>query len=163
MYQPRTITSDPAWSDPDGVKIYTVSVSGRPVDQTRYFARLAEVKRAKPVAWPSTAGFALFHDGASAEYLVLAWWGNDNELFTSVSVRTPKGWVEDPTRFSFCVWALEIVLERARLLPGVRLSNGAGFGSLSRVVFPKLMSRPVAKTQRKGFPAAVTSPSPPPN
>lgn len=36
-------------------------------------------------------------------YLVLAWWDNNNELFTSVFVRTPQGWVEDQARYSFCL------------------------------------------------------------
>ncbi len=42
-------------------------------------------------------------------YLVLAWWGNDNELFTSVSVQTASGWMEDPARYSFCVYDLEVI------------------------------------------------------
>lgn len=45
---------------------------------------------------------------ATALYLVLAWRGNDNELFTSVSVKTESGWVEDASRFSFCLWDLEV-------------------------------------------------------
>lgn len=78
------------------------------MDQAPYFLRLAEVKKQKAVAWPSTPAFAVFHDGAGAPYLVLAWWGNDNELFTSVSVKTASGWVEDPSRFSFCLYDLEV-------------------------------------------------------
>ena len=39
---------------------------------------------------------------------MLAWWGNDNELFTSVSARSTQGWVEDPRRYSFCLWDLEV-------------------------------------------------------
>ncbi len=58
--------------------------------------------------WSSTPAFVLFHEGASAAYLVLAWWGNDNELFTSFSVKTATGWVEDATLFSFCVWDIEV-------------------------------------------------------
>ena len=108
MFQPRTIEGQPNWSEPDGIKVYTISAHGRPVSQVAYFARLAEVKKLKAVAWSSTPAFVLFHDGASAAYLVLAWWGNDNELFTSVSVKTESGWVEDPVRFSFCLWDLEV-------------------------------------------------------
>ena len=33
---------------------------------------------------------------------------NDNELFTSVSVNTESGWVEDGSRYSFCVYDLEV-------------------------------------------------------
>jgi hypothetical protein len=108
MFQPRKIESSPEWSDPDGIKVYTISARNQPVDQAPYFERLAEVKKLKAVAWAFTPAFVLFHDGASLSYLVLAWWGNDNELFTSVSVRTESGWVEDASRYSFCVYDLEV-------------------------------------------------------
>jgi hypothetical protein len=109
MYQPRTILSDPAWLDPDGIKIYTVSARHQPVDQFLFRTRLVEVKAQKSIAWSDTPAFVIFHDGSSALYLVLAWWGNDNELFTSVSVRTDAGWIEDPSRFSFCLWDMEVM------------------------------------------------------
>lgn len=108
MYQPRTIESDPAWRDEDGIKIYTISARNAPVSHDDYLPRLAEVKRAKSVDWSSVPAFVIFHDGSPSRYLVLAWWGNDNELFTSVSVKTPSGWVEDPSRYSFCLWDLEV-------------------------------------------------------
>jgi len=109
VYEPRRIESAPTWQDPDGIKVYTISASGRVVDQAPYFSRLAEVKKQKAVAWRSTPAFVVFHDGASMAYLVLAWWGNGNELFTAVSVRTPSGWVEDPVKYSFCLYDLEIM------------------------------------------------------
>jgi hypothetical protein len=108
MFRPRRIESRPAWSDPDGIKVYTISARNEVVDQAPYFKRLEEVKSLKPVAWASTPAFVVFHDGASCAYLVLGWWGNDNELFTSVSVNTESGWVEDGSRYSFCVYDLEV-------------------------------------------------------
>lgn len=108
MYQPRKIESDPSWLDEDGVKIYTISARNQDVNQAAYLPRLAAVKRSKSVEWPNIPAFAIFHDGAACQYLVLAWWGNDNELFTSVSVKTASGWVEDPSRYSFCLWDLEV-------------------------------------------------------
>ena len=108
MYTPRRIESHPTWLDPDGIKIYTISVQDRPVSQAPYFSRLTEVKKRKTVTWAATPAFAIFHDGASFRYLVLAWWGNDNELFTSVSVQTETGWIEDPARYSFCLYDLEV-------------------------------------------------------
>lgn len=109
MFQPRKIESHSTWSDSDGIKIYTLSARSMRVDRDAYASRLAEVKRQKNVAWSRTPAFVLMHDGASCEYLVLAWWGNDNELFTSVSVKTEAGWVEDSSRFSFCLWDLEVI------------------------------------------------------
>ena len=109
MYRPRRVESDPAWSDPDGIKIHTISARNLPVDQVPYLARLAEVKKRKAIPWASTPAFAIFHDGAGMAYLILAWWGNDNELFTSVSVQTGAGWVEDPEKYSFCIYDLEVI------------------------------------------------------
>jgi hypothetical protein len=108
MYHPRNICSDSSWLDADGIKIYTISAQQKTVDHGAYLPRLAEVKRSKSLDWSLLPAFVIFHDGASAQYLVLAWWGNDNELFTSVSVNTVSGWVEDPGRYSFCLWDLEV-------------------------------------------------------
>lgn len=109
MYQPRKIESNSTLSDPDGIKLYTISSRNRPVNQNEYFPRLAEVKKQKRIIWAKTPSFAILHDGATSAYLVLAWWGNDNELFTSVSVRSESDWIEDPSRFSFCLWDLEVI------------------------------------------------------
>ncbi len=108
MYFPRKIDSQADWSCPDGIKIYTLSARNEPVDHGPYLARLTVLKQQKPVNWSSTPAFAIFHNGATAQYLVLAWWGNDNELFTSVSVKTAFGWIEDPGKYSFCLWDLEL-------------------------------------------------------
>ena len=109
MFNPRRIESAPTWLDEDGIKIYTVSASGNDVDQSGYGERLQEVKQARTVDWSLTPSFAIFHAGVSAQYLVLAWWGNDNEMFTSVSVYVDSQWIEDPNRYSFCLWDLEIM------------------------------------------------------
>ncbi|MFC4260010.1 hypothetical protein ACFOZ5_13300 [Marinobacter lacisalsi] len=109
MFKSRKIESASDWLDGDGIKLYTISATGQPVDTAAYHARLAEVKLARSVDWASTPAFAIFHDGAGMAYLVLCWWGNDNELFNSVSVLTGEGWVEDPSRFSFCLWDLEVI------------------------------------------------------
>lgn len=109
MFKPRNIESESNWSDRDNIKIYTVSESGEPVEKEKYFDRLENVKRSKEVSWPSTAAFAIFHESLASSYLILAWWGNDNELLTNVSVNTGDGWIHDPDRYSFCVWDLEII------------------------------------------------------
>ena len=109
MYSPRQISSQAHWLDPDGIKLYTISARHVPVDQEPYRHRLSTIKATKAVAWSTTPAFAIFHDGAGMAYLVLAWWGNDNELFTSVSVQTPDGWLESPSQYSFCVYDLEVI------------------------------------------------------
>lgn len=107
-FVPRTIDSRLQWQDSAGTKIYTVSITGTPVDRSPYEPRLAAMKAVRNIDWPRTAAFAIFHE-AALRYLVLAWWGNDNELFTAVSVQEAGGWVEDPARYSFCVWDLQII------------------------------------------------------
>lgn len=108
MFKPRKIASLPALTDSDGIKLYTVSAGGADVDHNVYLPRLEHLKLRQSLDWGATAAFAIFHDGVNAQYLVLARWGNENELFTTVSVRLDDGWIEDPDRYSFCVWDLEI-------------------------------------------------------
>jgi len=109
MFIPRIIRGPLDWLDADGAKIYTISTHHYPVERTPFFERLNEVKRSRPVLWPVTSHFAIFHEGASSHYLVLCWWGNDNELFTSVSVLTGEGWVERPDLYSFCLYDMEVM------------------------------------------------------
>ena len=109
MFKPRRTRSRPDWLDEDDVKIYTISADNSEVDQGKYLRRLQAIKQTRSVDWPATPAFVIFHEGASCPYLVLAWWGNDNELFTSVSALVGSSWVEDPARFSFCLWDLEVM------------------------------------------------------
>ena len=108
MYNPRRTEPLLDHPDPDGLKLYGISADGQPVDPRRYRAPLASIK-AKFGLGSDTAGFAIFHEGAALSYLVVAWWGNDNELFTSVSVREGEAWLEDTRRYSFCLWDLEVI------------------------------------------------------
>ena len=112
MYAPRQFSRISGSSDADGLKLYSVSATGAP-DIAAFNAQLGDMKRGVPVHWPATAAYAIFHQGAELGYLVLCWWGNDNELFTRVAVREAAGWVIDPERYSFCLWDMEIMwLER---------------------------------------------------
>ncbi|WP_448101402.1 hypothetical protein [Luteibacter jiangsuensis] len=108
MFKPRTIRGPRDWTDADGGKIYTISANGEAVDRSRFVERLVRVKLARNVPWRDTPHFTIFHQGESFPYLILAWWGNDNELFTSVSVQTGQGWVEEAEKYSFCVYDLEV-------------------------------------------------------
>ena len=109
MFHPRKIEGQPDWLDSDGIKIYTISAQSQSVDQAPYLAQLAKLKRQKSVVWTDVPAFVIFHDGATTRYLVLAWWSNDNELFTSVAVQTTSSWAEDPAKYSFCVYDLEVM------------------------------------------------------
>jgi hypothetical protein len=108
-FLPRLIRSTSPGVDGDGVKLYTISAHGRAVNEGPYLVELDRAKKDTSVIWRATPAFAIFHDGATAMYLVLAWWGNDNELFTRVSVREESGWVSDPEKYSFCLWDMEVM------------------------------------------------------
>lgn len=114
MYQPRLTYAPADWHDPDQIKLYAISADGEAVDPQPFQARLAEVKAERGLDWAALPAFAIFHRGATQLYLVLCWWANDNELFTSVSVLTDQGWIEDPRRFSFCIYDLEVIWHERR-------------------------------------------------
>ncbi|WP_440876823.1 hypothetical protein [Thalassotalea sp. PLHSN55] len=109
MFKARAIQSDVNWLDNTGVKIYTIASHSGLVDQAKYQTRLNSVKSSIDIDWHTTPAFAIFHDGESLDYLVLVWWANDNELFTSVSVNTEQGWQENPKKYSFCLYDLEVM------------------------------------------------------
>jgi hypothetical protein len=108
MFRPRTIRGLRDWTDAEGGKVYTISANGEAVDRSPFIERLIAVKLVRNVPWSATPHFTIFHQGESFPYLILAWWGNDNELFTSVSVRAEQGWVEQAEKYSFCVYDLEV-------------------------------------------------------
>ena len=109
MFSERRIEALPAQVDADAVKVYTISATGGPVDPAPYLARLQAMKAARARPWRDIPAFAICHDGASARYLTLGWWGNDNEMFVAVAVTQPEGWVEDLGRYSFCLWDMEVM------------------------------------------------------
>lgn len=108
MYQER-YTYVPKYIDSDSIKIYGISVENEPVDETAFVERIQYVKQSRAIDWPNTPAFVIFHNGATQLYLVLCWWGNDNELFTSVSVLVDGVWQEDPTQYSFCLYDMQLM------------------------------------------------------
>jgi len=109
MYRPRPIDHLPAATDADGIKVYTIAAEGRHVDAAHYLPQLAAMKDARAIDWNATPAFVIFHEAASARYLVLGWWGNDNEMFIAVAAKDASGWVEDMSRYSFCLWDMEVM------------------------------------------------------
>lgn len=50
--------------------------------------------------------------------------GNDNVLFTVVSVLIDDEWIEDSKQFSFCLWGLEIMwYERNEYIEDIYCTN----------------------------------------
>ncbi len=55
-------------------------------------------------------GFVIFHRGRSADYLVLGWWDNENELPLRVFVCPARGaWRAARGGESVCVWDLQVI------------------------------------------------------
>jgi hypothetical protein len=113
LYTKRSTSRVYGVQDVAGLKLYSISASGSPVDANIFSSQLQSMMDAAATNWSETAGFAIFHQAANFPYLVLCWWGNDNELFVRVAVFESDSWVMDTDRFSFCLWDMEIMwLER---------------------------------------------------
>jgi hypothetical protein len=106
MFKAWSIEGRIDWLDETGIKIYTISASNNLVNQSKYLSRLKEIKASRNINWINTPAFVIFHDGVGCDYLVLVWWANDNELFTSVSVKTEGEWLEDANKYLFCLYDL---------------------------------------------------------
>jgi len=80
-------------------------------------------------------GFAISHQGNGADYSVLAWWDNENELPLRVFVRPqePGGaWRSARESESVCVWDLEIVSFERDAYVATLLAGGTADDYLAR-------------------------------
>ncbi|MDY7025491.1 MAG: hypothetical protein SVC26_04025 [Pseudomonadota bacterium] len=98
------------YQDAHGIKLYSIQAN-QDAGQTLepYFAQLERMKAKRALDCSATASFAIFHDGAERQYLILCWWLNGNELFQSVAVNVQEQWVQDNEQFSFCVHDLAVM------------------------------------------------------
>jgi hypothetical protein len=73
-------------------------------------------------------GFAIAHQGNGADYAVLAWWDNENELPLRIFVRpqTADGqWRPARGGESVCVWDLEVIGFERRAYVETMLGGGS--------------------------------------
>lgn len=115
LLTPRYFSWLPLDLEPEGLKLYSIHTQPRPVTAEVFLPHLQAIKSDYAHDWQQTAGFAILHQGAAYPYLILAWWGNDNELFTAVSVKTATGWQTDPKRFSFCLYDMAVFTAERQL------------------------------------------------
>jgi len=98
------------------IKIYSILYGSRPLEWNILeegialsFTGLPEP--ARDIHRPGV-GFAIAHQGRGMYYVVLSWWGNENEYFNRVFVRpygTNQQWREATEHESACVWDLQII------------------------------------------------------
>ncbi|MDQ8201860.1 hypothetical protein [Pelagicoccus sp. SDUM812003] len=109
VFAPRPLHHFPPESDALKLKRYTLSAATATIDCSAYEERLKIVLSSKGIDWETTPAFVIFHEGVALRYLVLCWWGNDNELFLDVSVEEQGKWISAGDRYSFCLWDMEVM------------------------------------------------------
>jgi hypothetical protein len=117
MYRPRTIRFHGV-RETRGTrtKMYSISWDGSTIDWSRFEAGISLVLSELPgkgtLPGRPGLGFVIAHHGRTADYVVLSWWDNENELPTRVRVCVEKhdsGWREAMESESFCIWDLEVM------------------------------------------------------
>jgi hypothetical protein len=105
-------------AEPHGYRIkqYAIQYGGGPFRDAEFQNgfRIVFDSLAQPALAPSRpgVGFAIAHQGHGADYAVLAWWDNENELPLRIAVRpqTNDGsWRPARDSESVCVWDLEVL------------------------------------------------------
>lgn len=98
------------------LKLYSISHDGAELAWPSFFDgfRLAIPALPNPAKAPGRpgVGFVVAHHGKTADYIVLGWWSNENEMPVRVYVRPPGAgarWRPAREGESFCVWDLEIL------------------------------------------------------
>ena len=108
-FQPRPSRPAQPSHDEDGIKLYAISLQPGEFDCQAFLDQLRVMKRRKSHDWGKLASFAIFHRGQSMDYLVLVYWGNDNELFVDVDVKQAAQWQRARQDYSFCLWDMEVM------------------------------------------------------
>ncbi len=95
------------------IKVYAIRHGDKPLARDRFAGGWALAAAAlpppDPVAGRPGVGFAVQHQGATGDYLILCWWDRENELPTRVYVRGVGGWLPAAGGESFCVWDLRVM------------------------------------------------------
>ncbi|HET6372389.1 MAG TPA: hypothetical protein VFG76_03730, partial [Candidatus Polarisedimenticolia bacterium] len=72
---------------------------------------------------------AIAHQGRGCDYLVMSWWGRQNELPTKVFVRDTGEWRTVRDDESFCVWDMEVLWFEREAYVATILAGGRGDAS----------------------------------
>jgi hypothetical protein len=98
------------------LKVYSISFDDRDPDDAVFDTglRLAAGLLPQPPVTASRygVGFVIRHRGRGADYLVLHWWDNENELFCRVCTTAnddASGWRVDNREGAPCVWDHQVI------------------------------------------------------
>lgn len=125
------------------MKVYSVRYGSAELERALYeeAMSLAEAALPRPAVGAGRygVGFVICHQGRGMHYLVVSWWGNENEYFNRVFVRefgAGKAWRAGNAGESVCVWDLEIIwFERNAFVEEVLSKEPADVeGYLARVL-----------------------------
>ncbi|HKB02768.1 MAG TPA: hypothetical protein VKD90_11145 [Gemmataceae bacterium] len=128
-------------AEPRGYRIkqYAITYGSAPFRDMDFAAGLRLAFEALPHPAVTAArpgvGFAVAHQGNGADYAVLGWWDNENELPLRVVVRpqTPGGaWRPARDGESVCVWDLEVIRFERQAYVETVLSGGMVEGYLQK-------------------------------
>jgi hypothetical protein len=95
------------------LKVYSIVRGDDVFDRERFAAGWALAEDALPL--PAMlegrpgVGFAILHQGATGDYLIVGWWDRENELPTRVFIRDTNIWRPAAGGESFCVWDLRVM------------------------------------------------------
>lgn len=96
------------------IKAYSVTLPGRELDRVSFEPAIQRAFDALPSpdaeAGRPGLGLQICHAGATADYLITAWWDRENELPMRIDVRPPGSEWRAPLRTEgICVWDLQIL------------------------------------------------------
>lgn len=122
----RGVVDKRGWS----LKSYSVEAGDRPFDVPGFDMGVDLALAALPAPAPDIGrpglGFLISHQGLGVDYLILAWWSNENELPIRTWVRSSgERWRPAVEGESVCVWDLEVVWEERQAWIGTMMSGRA--------------------------------------
>jgi hypothetical protein len=112
------------------IKLYSVLYGSGPLDLGSFESglRLAESALPQPAITNGRPGlgFLIAHQGRTGDYVILAWWDNENELPLRVFVRRSRDdhWRAAEGSESVCVWDLEILWKEREAYVKTMLATG---------------------------------------
>jgi hypothetical protein len=119
------------------LKRFTISFDGSAVHWDDFAAGVGRALAALPE--PAQApgrpgvGFLIGHHGRTADFVVLGWWDNENELPLRVFVRPPgEHWRAAGPSESVCVWDLEVIWAERQAYVDTMLADGTAEAYLAR-------------------------------